>query len=146
MIASMLRALLVGLTLLHLGPGLAFALLAFGCDGSGVADGAAGSAGLAALCATPGIRPFAQITIASWSLLGMGWAAVVLLRRARAAPRSATGLRLAALSASLATGLAFGAAVQLLVASQAGCLAVPLVLAAGWLVLANPSACTPGDA
>lgn len=146
MIDAMLRALLVGLTLLHLGPGLAFALLAFGCDGGVGEGGGAAATGLAVLCARPGFAPFAQLTLAAWVVLGAGWAAAVLLRRARAAPRSATGLRLAALSASLATGLAFGAAVQLLVGSQAGFLAVPLVLAAGWLVLANPSACTPGDA
>lgn len=28
----MLRALIFGLTILHLGPGIAFALLAFGCE------------------------------------------------------------------------------------------------------------------
>jgi hypothetical protein len=143
MIARMLRVLLVGLTLLHLGPGLAFALLAFGCDGA--AFGAA-DAGLAALCARPGLAPFAQITLAGWAVLGAAWAAAVLLRRARAAPRTATGRRLAALAALLATGLALGLAGQWLFGSDTGYLAVPLALAAGWLGLANPSACTRDEA
>ena len=35
----MFRRLVVGLALLHLGPGAAFALLAFGCDGTAPALG-----------------------------------------------------------------------------------------------------------
>lgn len=146
MIEAMLRALLVGLTLLHLGPGLAFALLAFGCDGGVGEGGGAAATGLAVLCARPGFAPFAQLTLAAWFVLGAGWAAAVLLRRARAAPRSATGLRIAALTALLGAGLACGVAGQLLLGSQAGYLVMPLALAFGWLVLANPRECVPGDA
>ncbi|WP_374659033.1 hypothetical protein [Inhella sp.] len=57
----MLRTLITALTLLHLGPGLAFALLAFGCG-----DGAAW---LGSLCSGPELRSFAWLTLGAWAIL-----------------------------------------------------------------------------
>jgi hypothetical protein len=71
--APMLRTLLYGLTLLHLGPGIAFAVLAFGCDSAATL--------LGTLCTDSGLRPFVSITLASWLVLGAGLALFLLLRR-----------------------------------------------------------------
>lgn len=57
----MLRILVTALTLLHLGPGLAFALLAFGCtDGAGW---------LGPLCSGPELRSFVWLTLGTWAIL-----------------------------------------------------------------------------
>lgn len=69
-IAPMLRTLLAALAILHLGPGIAFALIAFGCDGAAPA--------LGSVCGQGGFASFAWITVAAWVVLG---AAYALLRR-----------------------------------------------------------------
>jgi hypothetical protein len=69
----MLRALLYGLTVLHLGPGMAFALLAFGCDPSQPL--------LGAVCQRDTFGAFMGLTLIFWLALGVGAAALVALRR-----------------------------------------------------------------
>lgn len=66
----MLRLLLAALAILHLGPGIAFALLAFGCDGAAPA--------LGAVCGQGGFASFAWITVVAWGVLGVAY---VLLRK-----------------------------------------------------------------
>lgn len=68
----MLRILVTALALLHLGPGIAFALLAFGCD--------EGHAWLGAICAGSQLRNFALLTLGAWAV--MVPVAVVWVRRA----------------------------------------------------------------
>jgi hypothetical protein len=132
-----IRRLLLGLALLHLGPGAAFALLAFGCDGSVAALGGR-------VCGRAELAAFAWLTLLAWLLMGLGLAALHLLRRARAAPPPGTGARLAALGALLALGSLVAAAGIWLGGSQLWVLTLPAALAAGWLMLANPQACAPG--
>lgn len=134
---QVIRRLLLGLALLHLGPGAAFALLAFGCDGSMPALGGS-------ICGRNAIAAFAWLTLLAWLLMGLGLAALHLLRRARAAPPPGTGARLAALLALLAEGALVASAGVWLGGGQLWVLAVPAALTAGWLMLANPLACTPG--
>lgn len=131
----MLRALLYGLTILHLGPGLAFALLAFGCDGATPYFGA--------VCGKSAFSSFALLTAAGWLILSLGLAAVRLVRLARSSTPPRTGLRAWALIAVLAVGALLGAAGAWLTGSQYGFLAIPAALATGWLFLANPLACQP---
>ena len=69
----MLRALLYGLAILHLGPGMAFALLAFGCDPSQPL--------LGAVCQRDMFGAFMGLTLIFWLALGVGAAALVALRR-----------------------------------------------------------------
>lgn len=69
----MLRVLIYGLTILHLGPGIAFAVLAFGCEEA--------TPRLGALCGRNVFSSFALITLTSWTVLGLGLAAVLALRR-----------------------------------------------------------------
>jgi len=58
----MLRILLYALAILHLGPGLAFAALAFGCgDPPWLGD----------LCGPSEIRSFLGLTLALWALMGL---------------------------------------------------------------------------
>jgi len=73
-----LRALIYGLTILHLGPGIAFALLAFGCDPS--------SPLLGTLCERSPLSSFAMLTLAAWAILLLGLAALALARRRSATP------------------------------------------------------------
>lgn len=129
----MLRALLYALTILHLGPGIAFAMLAFGCDGP--------AAPLGEVCHMGVFASFASLTAWAWLILCSGLAAVLLVQRARRAAWPATGPRIAALLALLATGALIGAAGQWITHGPWGYLAVPAALAAGWLFLANPLAC-----
>jgi hypothetical protein len=133
----MVRKLLLFLALLHLGPGVAFALLAFGCDGATplLRGGVCGRGELAA---------FAWLTLLAWLLMGLGLASLHLLRKAQASPLPGTAARLAALGALLAEGALLAAAGVWLGGSQLWVLAVPAVLALGWLMLANPQACMPG--
>jgi len=135
---SSMRALLLGLALLHLGPGAAFALLAFGCDAVQPLLGSG-------LCAMRLLTAFAWLTSGAWLLMGQGLLTLRLLQRARTAPAPATGARLAALLALLALGALLAAAGHLLFGGTAWVLALPGALAAGWLVLANPHACLPGQ-
>jgi hypothetical protein len=75
----MLRILFHALAVLHLGPGIAFALLAFGCDGADPALGAVCSA------MSP-MKFFVVVTLVSWVLLG---AVSALFLRRRPAPAAA---------------------------------------------------------
>jgi len=131
----MLRALLYGLTILHLGPGFAFALLAFGCDGATPYLGAA--------CGKGVFSSFALLTAGGWLILGLGLAAVHLVRLARKSVPPRTDLRVWALLAVLAVGALLGASGALLTGGPYWFLAIPASLAAGWLFLANPQACQP---
>jgi hypothetical protein len=133
----MLRALIHGLIILHLGPGLAFALLAFGCDGATPYFGA--------VCGKNAVSSFALLTAAGWLILSLGAAAVHLVRLARSAAPERTGLRVWALLAVLAVGAVLGVSVLWLTGSQYGFLAIPVSLASGWLFLANPLACQPAS-
>lgn len=72
----MLRALVYGLTILHLGPGIAFALLAFGCDQPAPL--------LGALCERSPLSSFAVLTLTAWVILLLGLAVVNVARRRRA--------------------------------------------------------------
>ena len=69
----MLRALLYGLAILHLGPGIAFAVLAFGCDPSQPL--------LGAICQKDAIGAFIGLTLVFWLVLIVGAVALVVLRR-----------------------------------------------------------------
>jgi hypothetical protein len=69
----MLRILLYALTILHLGPGLAFAVLAFGCEGDAPWLGSA--------CGQSEIQSFVYLTLGLW--LVMGLLAFLKLRTAR---------------------------------------------------------------
>lgn len=135
----MLRPLLYGLTLLHLGPGIAFVLLAFGCDGEPPAIGA--------VCTMNVLSSFATLTVGGWVVAGTGMAAAVLVARARSANAAGTGLRLWSLLALLAFGALLGASGHGLGGSESWFLAIPASLAAGWLFLANPQTCVtrPGE-
>ena len=74
----MLRRLLQALAILHLGPGVAFALIAFGCE-----DGAAWAG---AVCTMPPLRAFLGLTGAAWALvIGASWAWARWRARASAA-------------------------------------------------------------
>ena len=132
-----MRALAWALTLLHLGPGLAFALLAFGCDGE--------APGLAALCARGIAASFGLLTAGSWVVLGAVLAAVWLVQRARRSPPPAHAARAQALVALVLCGVVVGAAIQWLAGSAIGFLAVPAAVIAGWLAVADPTACEPGS-
>jgi hypothetical protein len=131
----MLRALVYGFTILHLGPGIAFALLAFGCEEP--------EPYLGAVCGRSGLSSFAPLTAGAWVLLLFGLAAVHFVQRARSPAPSSTGLRALALLTVLATGALLGAAGAWLTGSQYWFLAIPGALALGWLFLANPLACAP---
>jgi hypothetical protein len=72
----MLRTLFHGIAVLHLGPAIAFALLAFGCDGVDPA--------LGRWCAAGSMKFFAVATLASW--VGLGAISAVILRAGRARP------------------------------------------------------------
>ena len=69
----MLRALIYGLTILHLGPGLAFAVLAFGCDRS--------LPWLGPVCQTDTLRTFVVLTLVFWLFLSLSAAAQLALKR-----------------------------------------------------------------
>lgn len=57
----MLRALIYGLAILHLGPGFAFAVVAFGCD---TLDPILG-----AMCEQHTFALFIQLTLAAWAVM-----------------------------------------------------------------------------
>lgn len=130
---QMLRALVYGLTLLHLGPGIAFALLAFGCEHP--------EAGLGAVCGKSDLLSFGLLTGGAWLVLIVGLAAGLLVQRARTSAPPRTAARALAFLAVLATGVLCGAACAWLTGSQYAYLAIPGALAVGWLFLANPLAC-----
>jgi hypothetical protein len=64
----MLRVLIYGLAILHLGPGLAFAVVAFGCD---TLDPALG-----AICQQDTFALFIKLTLVAWAVM----IAVLLLK------------------------------------------------------------------
>ncbi len=74
--ATIIRTLIAAITILHLGPGLAFALLAFGCDTEAPLLGSA--------CGRGFIGSFGAITGLTWLVLAVGYAA--WRRRARPSP------------------------------------------------------------
>jgi hypothetical protein len=133
----MLRALVYGLTILHLGPGIAFALLAFGCEEP--------EPYLRFICAKDALSSFALLTVGAWVVLLFGLAAASLVQRARRAVPPSTGPRVIALLTVLSTGALLGAAGNWLSGSQNWFLAIPGALAVGWLFLANPLACEPAQ-
>ena len=69
----MLRALIYGLAILHLGPGLAFAVLAFGCDPS--------LPWLGQVCQKDTLGTFLVLTLVLWLMLSVGAAAQLALKR-----------------------------------------------------------------
>jgi hypothetical protein len=131
----MLRALVYGLTILHLGPGYAFALLAFGCEEP--------EPYLRLICGNDGLSSFGLLTVGAWVVLLVGLAAVSLVQRARRTSPPNIVPRVIALVAVLGTGALCGAAGSWLTGSQHWFLAIPGALTVGWLFLANPLACTP---
>lgn len=60
----MLRLLVYGLAILHLGPAFAFAVLAFGCDPAAPA--------LGALCQQNNLAAFAWLTLGAWVVMVAG--------------------------------------------------------------------------
>jgi hypothetical protein len=58
---ALLRALIYGLAILHLGPGFAFAVVAFGCDSLDPA--------LGAVCQQDTFALFIQLTLAAWAVM-----------------------------------------------------------------------------
>lgn len=73
----MLRMVILALSFLHLGPGIAFAILAFGCDGP--------TPTLGDWCGKASIVSFVKITVLAWLVLGLGYGLWYLLtQRARA--------------------------------------------------------------
>lgn len=80
----MLRILFHALAVLHLGPGIAFALLAFGCDGVEPA--------LGGLCAAASpMKFFIVVTLVSWVLLGA--VSALILRRGGRSPAADNATR-----------------------------------------------------
>ncbi|RVT47228.1 hypothetical protein [Rubrivivax albus] len=59
----MLRVVFYALAILHLGPGIAFAVMAFGCGEVPL---------LAGLCQKSEIQAFAYLTAGLWVLMGLG--------------------------------------------------------------------------
>ena len=76
----MLRIVVHALAVLHLGPGIAFALLAFGCDASEPL--------LGSMCTGSPLRFFIVLTLVSWAVLGA--ASAVLIRSQGARLRATT--------------------------------------------------------
>lgn len=68
-----IRLLFHALAVLHLGPGIAFALSAFGCEGS--------SPALGNLCASSPMKFFSVATLLAWVVLGAVSAWLLLRRR-----------------------------------------------------------------
>lgn len=129
----MLRALIYALSLLHLGPGLAFALLAFGCEQPQPL--------LGSVCTLDVFKAFGSLTLGSWLVLGVGAVAMHLVGKVRRAKVPAPALRGAAFVALGCFGVLVGASWQALTGSQYLYLAVPGALALGWLFVANPAEC-----
>lgn len=74
----MLRALITGLAILHLGPGFAFALLAFGCDQPPLLPGG--------LCTRSSLSSFLMLTLLAWVVLVFGVLAFKWARRSKLTP------------------------------------------------------------
>ena len=131
----MMRALFYGLTVLHLGPGIAFGLLAFGCERPAPL--------LGAVCNMGALASFVLLTFGSWLILSAGLASIQLVRLAGPPGPARTRWRVGALLAVLPTGALLGGAGTWLTGSPAWWLAVPATLATAWLFLSNPLECQP---
>lgn len=59
----MLRGLIYGLSILHLGPGFAFAVVAFGCDGM------SSSSSLEGICQQDTFAAFIRLTLMAWGVM-----------------------------------------------------------------------------
>lgn len=70
---DMMRILVLVLGFLHLGPGLAFAALAFDCQ--------ADTPLLGPVCGRPALEAFVLLTLLAWAVLGLGYAATRMLHR-----------------------------------------------------------------
>ncbi|MFQ6404623.1 hypothetical protein ACIDE9_07635 [Methylophilus sp. 'Pure River'] len=57
----MLRGLIYGLSILHLGPGFAFAVVAFGCEGT--------FSFLQGVCQQDAFAAFIKLTLAAWGVM-----------------------------------------------------------------------------
>ncbi len=57
----MLRALIYGLSILHLGPGFAFAVVAFGCDSS--------LSWFESICLQDTFSAFIKLTLGAWAVM-----------------------------------------------------------------------------
>lgn len=57
----MLRGLIYGLSILHLGPGFAFAVVAFGCDGV--------TSSLESICQQDPFAAFIKLMLAAWAVM-----------------------------------------------------------------------------
>ncbi len=133
--SSTVRALLGVLTILHLGPGAAFVLLAVGCETPAPAIGA--------VCTMGAFASFALLTAGGWVIFGSGFAAMWVVDVARKAGLASARPRIHALLAVLANGALAGAAGTWLTGNPSWWLAIPVALAVAWLFLANPLACEP---
>lgn len=60
----MLRALIYGLSILHLGPGFAFAVVTFGCDSS--------LSLFASMCQQDTFSAFIKLTLLAWAVMIVG--------------------------------------------------------------------------
>lgn len=60
---NVFRGLIYGLSILHLGPGFAFAVVAFGCDGGSSFNG------LEKICQQDTFAAFIQLTLVAWCVL-----------------------------------------------------------------------------
>ena len=69
----MFRALIYGLAILHLGPAMAFGVLAFGCD--------PGLQLLGSACQKDALQAFLGLTVTFWLMLGAGALALRAMRR-----------------------------------------------------------------
>lgn len=76
----MLRTLITGLAILHLGPGFAFALLAFGCEQPPLLQGD--------LCTRSSLSAFLMLTLGAWVVLVLGVLAYKWMGRSKS-PASA---------------------------------------------------------
>lgn len=73
----MLRTLVTGLAILHLGPGFAFALLAFGCEQPPFLPGE--------LCTRSSLSAFLLLTVMAWGVLVLGVLAYRWVRPSKSA-------------------------------------------------------------
>ena len=74
----MLRTLITGLAILHLGPGFAFALLAFGCEQAPLLPGD--------LCTRSSLSAFLMLTVLAWVVLVLGVLVFKWVRRTELPP------------------------------------------------------------
>lgn len=78
----MIRLLIYGLGILHLGPGFAFAMLTLGCE-----DGMPYSP--LSFCTQESFAAFIQLTLAAWAVMVLGLTLIWAMRAALDKKRSA---------------------------------------------------------